>query len=158
MQSVHANPEIIQHNAHHIVNRRENARSNALNYETRIMNSNDVFVCLFWRFSSHSTIFNLFWDVTITDKGLFKVWHTKTPTRVIFHLWGPVTLTCCHLAVELSLPVLTTWACPDRGPNPGLPHARRTPYHYDTIAVSIDVTYMLCLHCFSLLMLQGYII
>ena len=32
-----------------------------------------------------------------------------------------------RLAVELSLPDFTTYVCRDRGSNPGLPHAKRTP-------------------------------
>ena len=31
-----------------------------------------------------------------------------------------------RLAVELPLPVLTTYVCSDRGSNPDLPHARQT--------------------------------
>ena len=36
------------------------------------------------------------------------------------------------LAVELSLPVLTNYVCPDRESKPDLPHARRTLYHCAT--------------------------
>ena len=36
---------------------------------------------------------------------------------------------------KFTLPVLTTYVCPNRGSNPDLPHARRTLYHYDTAAV-----------------------
>ena len=51
------------------------------------------------------------------------------PTVYNGHLRGPVTLTLVaeRLAVELSLPVFTTWVYRDRGSNPELPHARRPP-------------------------------
>ena len=57
------------------------------------------------------------------------------------HLREPVTLTPVaeRLAVELSLPVFTTYVCRDRGSNPDLPHARRTLYLYATAAVHILV-------------------
>ena len=47
---------------------------------------------------------------------------------------GPVTLTPVaeHLAVELSLAVITTLVCHDFGLNPDLPHAIRTLYLYTT--------------------------
>ena len=39
------------------------------------------------------------------------------------------THTCCRvLAVELSLPVFTTYVCRNRGSYPDLPHTRRTLY------------------------------
>ena len=40
-----------------------------------------------------------------------------------------------RLAVNLSLPVLTTYVCPDRGSNPDLSHARRKPDLYATAVV-----------------------
>ena len=40
-----------------------------------------------------------------------------------------------YLAVELSLPFLTTEVFTDRESNPDLPHSRRTLYHYATAAV-----------------------
>ena len=44
------------------------------------------------------------------------------------HLRGLVTLTPVaeRLALELTLPILNTEVCPDRGSNPHLPHALRT--------------------------------
>ena len=61
------------------------------------------------------------------------------PTVYNGHLRGPVTLTPVaeRLAVELSLPVLTTWVCRERGLNPNLPHGRRTLYLYATTAIKI---------------------
>ena len=44
-----------------------------------------------------------------------------------------------RLAVELSLPVLTTKVCRGRGSNPNLLHARGTLYIYATAAVVVKV-------------------
>ena len=69
--------------------------------------------------------------MAIEQWGIFNVpyllWHG--PTLYNDHLRAE------RLAVELSLPVLTT--CPDRGSNPYLPHARRTLFLYATAAVEL---------------------
>ena len=63
-------------------------------------------------------------------RGFFSVPHLLWHGISVYngHLRRAVTLTpvveC--LAVELSLPVFTTYVCPDRGSNLDLPHARRT--------------------------------
>ena len=111
-----------------------------------------VFVCLFvvWGLSSHSRMFHSYGDVIMTGEGLQMLtyarhsWplssegsltcHTHClrhgPTVYNGHLRGPVTLTpnAKRLAMELSLPVFTTWVCRHRASNPDLPHARRTHY------------------------------
>ena len=74
-------------------------------------------------FSSHSRIFHS-----------FEEWHE--PTHYNGHLLGPVTLTNVteRVAVELSLPVLTTYACTDRGLKSDLPDEMRMIYLYATAA------------------------
>ena len=54
-----------------------------------------------------------------------------------------LTLVAERLAVELSLPVLYTLVCADRGSNTDLPLERRTRYHYATAAVFGIVFYWL---------------
>ena len=65
--------------------------------------------------------------VAIEQWGFFNVPHLLRhwPTFYNGHLRGPVTLAPVteRLAVELSLPFLTTQVCRDRGSNPDLPHA-----------------------------------
>ena len=85
------------------------------------------FVYLFvWGFSSHLIIFH--WPLPVKSCKFF------TYTRHSWPLSSDGSLTChtyCdtsqpfiakRLVVELSLPVLTTYVCPDRGSNPDLPH------------------------------------
>ena len=83
----------------------------------------------FWSFSFHSRIFHSFGDVIITGEwlqhftlarhfmaieswGFFRVPHLLWHWASVYncHLRGPLTLTlnCERLAVELSIPVLTT--------------------------------------------------
>ena len=71
----------------------------------------------------------------LSSEGFFPLRHG--PTVYNNHLRGPVTLTRVaeRLAVELSLPVFTTWVFRDRGSNPDLPHSRRTLYFYVIAAV-----------------------
>ena len=85
-----------------------------------------------WGLSSHSRIFRSYGDVTITGEGLqifdlcsalmaieqlgfFSMPHLLWHGASIYygHLRGPVTLTPIaeRLALELSLPVFTTWVC-----------------------------------------------
>ena len=82
-----------------------------------------LFVCL--GFSSKSRIFHSHGDVTITEEGLHILTYARHPWPLngvgsllwygaliyIGHLRGPVTLTPTleRFAVELSLPVFTTW-------------------------------------------------
>ena len=89
-------------------------------------------VCLFWNFSSHSGILNLFGDVTIAGEelqnfdlcsalmaierwGFISLQHLWLGHPFIMngHLRGPVTLSpnAERLAVKLSLHVLTTKVC-----------------------------------------------
>ena len=91
-----------------------------------------VFVCLFvCCLSPHSIIFHLYGDVTITDEGLQILtyarysWplsnegslacHTYCDTRHPFIMVISETVTSTpiakHLAVELALPVFTTYVC-----------------------------------------------
>ena len=108
--------------------------------------------------SSHSRIFQSYGAVTNTSEGLQSLtctrhsWplnsdgsskcHTYCDTGQFFIIvisedpWHSRLMTG-RLAVELSLPVLTTKVCPDRVSNPDLPHARRTLYHYVTIRNTI---------------------
>ena len=82
--------------------------------------------------------------MAIEGWGFFNVPHPVRhgPTVYNGHLRGLVTLTPIaeRLAVELSLPVFTTWVCLDRGSNPDIPHARRTLYLYATAAVVMNQT------------------
>ena len=77
--------------------------------------------------------------MAIEQSGFFNVahllWHG--PTLYNGHLRGPVTLTPVaeRLAVELSLPVLKTKVCPNRGSNTNLPHAGWKLCHYATGAI-----------------------
>ena len=69
--------------------------------------------------------------MAIEQWGLFNAPHPPRhgPTIYNGHLRGPVTLTLVaeRTAVELSLPVFTTWVCRVRGSNPDLPpHTRRS--------------------------------
>ena len=81
-------------------------------------------------------IFHSFGDATNFDlySALMAFEQLGSSTLNNSHLRGPVTLTPVAecLAVELSLPILTTSLCPDRGSNHDFPHARRTLYHYAT--------------------------
>ena len=88
-----------------------------------------MFVCFLKKGgSSHSRFFLSLRDVTITSKGLHILTYTRHFRQLIFsvphllwhgasfyngHLWWPMTLTLNaeRLAVELSLPVLTTYVC-----------------------------------------------
>ena len=95
-----------------------------------------IFIYLrIWNLSSHSRNFHSYGDITIDGEGLLQIltytrrsWPFSSEgslachpycdtglTFIIGHLRGPVTLTpnAKRLAVELSLPVLTTWVCPD---------------------------------------------
>ena len=107
-----------------------------------------VSFCL--EFLSHSNIFHFFGDVTIFGEGLQNLtsvrhsWSFSSEGSLACHAYcdtghpfimvisdlGPVTLTPIaeRLAVELSLPVLTTQVCFDRKSNPDLPHTRRKIY------------------------------
>ena len=83
--------------------------------------------------------------IAIEQWGFSKVPHLRRhgSTFYIGDLRGPVTLThnTKGLAVELSLPVLTTLVCPDRVSNPDLPHARRFWYfHSVQITACEDIT------------------
>ena len=84
-----------------------------------------LFVC-FGGLSSHSRIFHLYGDVTtgedlcsalmaIEQWGFFSVPHWLWHRASVYngHVRGPVTLTpiADRLAVELSLPVFTTYVC-----------------------------------------------
>ena len=68
--------------------------------------------------------------MAIEQWGFFSVPHLLWHKTSVYngHLRGPVTLTPVaeRLAVESSLPVLTTEVCRDRISNPDLPYARRT--------------------------------
>ena len=82
-------------------------------------------------------VFMLTCNIVIEQWGIFNVPHL---------LWYGPTLYNGHLraerlAVELSLPVLTT--CPDRGSNPYLPHARRTLFLYATAAVELMESWLI---------------
>ena len=83
----------------------------------------------------------------IEQWGFFNVPHGLRHRPIIYngHLQRLVTLTPVaeHLAVELSLPVFTTWVCRDRGSNPDLLHARRTLYLYATNKSNLKTKYML---------------
>ena len=67
------------------------------------------------------------------------LWHAASVYYC--RVWGPLTLASVaeRLAVELSLPVLTTLVCRDRVSNPDLPHARRTLYHWANVVVPQNV-------------------
>ena len=88
--------------------------------------------------------------VAVEQWVFFNVLYLLLPGPTLYHdrLRVPMTLTRVaeRLAVELSLPVLTTQVCGDWGSNPYLPHARRTLYLYDTAAVSFEFECSLCLH------------
>lgn len=80
-----------------------------------------------WGFRSHSRFFNhvetsalsALIDIAIEQGGLFN--HTLGPVRP--------TKVPERLTVELSLPILTTYVCPDLKSNPYPLNARRTLYH-----------------------------
>ena len=121
--------------------------SKSINFHVLIQHSVHIdFVCLFCGFSSHLRIFHLFGYVTITGEGLQILTYTRSENSLTCHIYyvfyngylrGPVTptLNIERTAVELSLPVLTTQVCLDRGSNPDL-HARRPLYNYAIMAVS----------------------
>ena len=114
----------------------------------------DVWVLFVFDITSQSRIFHSSGDVTITGErlqiltydghlwpllGAVLDWHTycNTGHPFLMVIRGPVTLAPVaeRLAVELSLPVFTTYVCRDRGSIPDLPHTRQTFYHWSTAAV-----------------------
>ena len=131
--------------------------------------------CVFvWSISAYSRTFHSCWDVTFAGEGLQTLTYTRHSwplssegsltchthcglSFITFYLRGPETLTPTaeRLAVELSLPIFTTWVYRDRGSNPDLPHARRTLSLYSTAAVygedlaSYCVAYWHNLSCMS---------
>ena len=70
--------------------------------------------------------------IAVEQWGFFSVPHLLWHGRTLYngHLRGPVTLkpVAERLAVELSLPVLTIYVCPDQGSIPDLPNSTLTLY------------------------------
>ena len=86
-----------------------------------------------WRASN----FDLYSALIGIDQWMFLsvphlLWHGSSVYNG--HHREPVTLAPLaeRFAVDLSLPVLTTYVCRDRYSNPDLPHAWRTLYYWDT--------------------------
>ena len=81
-----------------------------------------------WRASNFELCLAL---MAIEQWGFFNVPHLLRHGSTVYngHLRGPVTLTPVaeRLAVELSIPVFTTWVCRDRGSIPDLLHAPPRP-------------------------------
>ena len=88
-------------------------------------------------FDLHSTL------MSTEQWGFFNVPHLLWNGPILYNgHFRSRTRIAERLTMKLSLPVLMTWACPDRGSNPDLPHARRTHYHDVIAAVASFLDYI----------------
>ena len=101
-----------------------------------------------WRRNSEKTLTIFFWKYPQKTTGLISTkFSTKHPLHkpsfILIISEDPVILTpdaeC--LAVELSLPVLTTKVCADRGSNSNLPYSRQTLYLFQWRVASFSKGY-----------------